>query len=114
MLDTNDYELLKENFIASQILFSKLRAVVYNILNIEYDGVGFYKDDEAIHERHKEKLRSKILESLCASLKSYQIKMLDQKEVAYDITFEFTLDRAISLLRVDFTQEGALDILQLS
>ncbi|MGB3961926.1 MAG: hypothetical protein WBK95_06790 [Sulfurimonas sp.] len=115
MLDTNDYELLKENFIASQSLFTKLRLVVYNASNIEYDGVGFYTDEEKIYKRHHEKLRVKIFQSLCAALSFYDIKLLENKDDAsYTLTFMLSLNNVQSLLRVDFTEENTLDIIQLS
>ncbi|DAB30165.1 MAG TPA: hypothetical protein CFH84_05520 [Sulfurimonas sp. UBA12504] len=115
MLNTNDYELLKENFIASQALFMKLRSVVYHASNIEYDGVGFYVDEEKMYKRHREKLRLKIFQSISAALTLYDIKLLENKDDAsYTLTLMLSFRDIQSLLRIDFTEENTLDIIQLS
>lgn len=115
MLDTNDYELLKESFIASQRLFTKLRVVIENANNIEYDESGFYFDEEKMYARHKAKLSSKIFDELCLALDTYIIEIVSSDDISLrELTFNLNKNNSVSTIKVDFSQEDSLNIIQLS
>jgi hypothetical protein len=115
MLEVNDYELLKKSFIDSQRLFSKLRTVIYNASNIEYDGTGMYSDEEELYERHRATLSSKILLELSGALDEYKIELKSNSDLSLkELTFNLQKDDVCSVIKVDFSEEDSLNILQLS
>ncbi|MBU1927545.1 hypothetical protein KKG77_00955 [bacterium] len=115
MLEVNDYELLKKSFIDSQRLFSKLRTAIYNASNIEYDGTGMYSDEEELYERHRATLSSKILLDLSATLDEYKIELRINNDLSLkELIFNLQKDDVISVIKVDFSEEESLNILQLS
>jgi len=115
MLQTNDYELLKKSFIDSQILFIKLRAAICNSSNIEYDGTGMYAEEEERYERHQAILRSKITLELSSVLEDYAIELQKNSELLLnELTFDLQKDGVKSVVKVDFSEEESLNIMQLS
>lgn len=115
MLQTNDYEIVKENLISSQRLFEKLRTVIYNASNLDYDGNGFYGEQEKVHERHKKILSLKILDALSIALEAFTVNLIDQKNASlYELLFDIKSDITNSLIKVDFSEENSLNIVQLS
>ena len=46
MLDNDDYEILKDSFIDSQRLFTKLNIVANNIENMDFDENGLYQEGD--------------------------------------------------------------------
>jgi hypothetical protein len=115
MLDTNDYELLKESFIDSQGLFTKLRTVIYNASNIEYDGTGMYADEEEMYTRHRGTLSSKIILKLSSALDEHTIKLQTNNDLSLnELILNLQKNDVNSVIKVDFSEEGSLNILQLS
>jgi hypothetical protein len=115
MLDTNDYELLRNCFVKSERLFSKLKTVIYNASNIEYDGVGFYIEEEEMYERHRTTLSSKITFELLESMDGYAIKLQQNSDLSLpELIFCLQKDDVESVIKVDFSEEDSLNIAQLS
>jgi hypothetical protein len=115
MLEPNDYELLKKSFIESQRLFAKLRTVIYNASNIEYDGSGFYADEEEMYARHRAKLSEKIMLELSIVLEEYVVQLQINRDLSlYELIFNLQKKDVSSVIKVDFSEEESLNILQLS
>ncbi len=115
MLDKDEYEILKACFIDSQRLFDKLNKVADNALNINYDESGLYQDEEETCNRHWLKLSSKIAEALSNSLEEYHIELLknDSLEVR-ELTFNLVKEEQNSRIHVNYSENGALSISQIS
>ncbi|MBU1659034.1 hypothetical protein KKG72_08295 [bacterium] len=115
MLNKEDYEILKESFIDSQRLFDKLNRVSDQAKEIEYDESGLFLEDEETLERHWLKLSSKIVDVLSVSLKDYNIELLKNKSIEErKLTFNLVKGDESSKIYVDYSENGALSISQLS
>ncbi len=115
MLNDEDYEIMKNNFIDSKRLFDKLNSVADQYTFIEHDESGFSIEDEETLNRHWVKLSSKIIDSLAEELSEYSIELLkndslDQRE----LQLKFIKDKDISNISVDYSQKDSLDISQVS
>ncbi|MEA2100629.1 MAG: hypothetical protein U9P72_10925 [Campylobacterota bacterium] len=124
MLNTDDYEILKNSFIDSQRLFNKLNVVANNVENMEFDESGLYQEDEEMYERHWLKLSSKIVDALDESLDGYGIELLKNDSLELrELTFNLIKDDVMSetgplgeksKIKVDYSEDGSLNILQIS
>jgi len=115
MLNENDYEKLKESFINSQRLFDKLNRVANQASELDYDESGLYQDDEEMYQRHWLKLSSKIVDALSETLNNYDIELLKNEELQdRKLVFNLKKDKEISKIDVDYSEDGALSISQLS
>lgn len=115
MLNTEDYEILKNSFIGSQRLFDKLNVVADNVENIEYDESGLYGDEEDMYQRHWLKLSSKIVDELNVALDKYSIELLKNDSLKLrELTFNIILDDNKSRIKVDYSEDGSLNISQIS
>ncbi len=115
MINEDDYEILKSSFIESQRLFDKLNTVANNVANMDFDESGLYHDDEEMYERHWLKLSSKIVDALDKSLEVYTIELvkndtLDMKELTLNLYKEDEKSR----LKIDYSESGSLNIIQIS
>lgn len=115
MINTEDYEILKSTFIESQRLFDKLNVVTTNYDNIEFDESGLYQEDEEICQRHWLKLSSKIVDALKKSLVSYNIELHKSNNLAVrELNINLIKDDITSKIKVDFSENDSLNIVQIS
>ena len=115
MLDKDEYEILKSSFIESQRLFDKLNIVANNALNIDYDESGLYQDEVDTCNRHWLKLSSKIVDGLSDTLDGYSIELLKNDSLeARELTFNILKEQKSSKIHVDYSENGALSISQIS
>ncbi len=115
MLLEEDYEILKSSFIESQRLFDKLNHVSAQAKEIDYDESGLYQDEEERLERHWLKLSSKIVDGLSSIMSGYNIELLnnDSLEVS-ELKFNMIKDDEVNKILVDYSEDGALSITQLT
>ena len=115
MLLEEDYEILKSSLIESQRLFDKLNNVSLQAKELDYDESGLYQDEEERLERHWLKLSSKIVDALSNSIDGYNIELLKNENLEdSELKFKLSKDDEISKLIVDYCEDGALSITQLS
>jgi len=115
MLDNDDYEILKDSFIDSQRLFTKLNIVANNVENMDFDESGLYQEEEEMYERHWLKLSSKIVDALSLSLSEYQIELLKNNSLELrKLSFNLIKDDIKSKIQVDYSEDDSLSILQIS
>ena len=115
MLNDNDYVVLKNSFIESQRLFDKLNIVANQAKEIEYDESGLFYEDEERLQRHWLKLSSKIIDSLSHDLESYKVELLKNKNLeTRELTINLVKDEEVSKILVDYSQDGAINITQIS
>jgi len=115
MLNTEDYEVLKNSFIDSQRLFDKLNNVAKNVENMEYDESGLYQEEEEMYERHWLKLSTKITDALDNSLDGYIIELVQNDSLELkELTFNLIQDDERSRIKVDYSEDGSLNISQIS
>ena len=115
MLIEEDYEILKSSFIESQRLFDKLNHVCTQAKELDYDESGLYHDDEERLERHWLKLSSKILEGLSDSMDEFNIELLKNNNLEEsELKFNIFKDDEKSKISVDYSEDGAISIVQLS
>ncbi len=115
MLIEEDYEKLKTSFVESQRLFDKLNRVSKQADELEYDESGLYAEDEDILKRHRLKLSSKIVDTLSESLDGYSIELKKMLELnSRELNLSLVKDNSISEIKVDYSEDGAISILQIS
>ena len=115
MLLEEDYEILKSSFIESQRLFDKLNHVCYQAKELDYDESGLYQEEEERLERHWLKLSSKIVDVLSTSIDGYNIELLKNTNLEdSELKFNMIKDDEVSKVLVDYSEDGALSITQLS
>lgn len=115
MINEVDYELLKSSLVDSQRLFDKLNVVATNVENLEFDESGLYQEDEDMYERHWLKLSSKIVDALEGSLEGYIIELLKNDDLEQrELTVNLIKDDIKSKIKVDYSEDGSLSILQIS
>lgn len=115
MLNTDDYEVLKQSFIKSQRLFDKLNRVSSQFEELELDESGLYMEEEEILNRHWLKLSSKVVDALGNSLDTHKIELLKNSSLEIrKLIFNLVKENEISKVEVDYSEDGALSISQLS
>ncbi len=115
MINEDDYEVLKGSFVDSQRLFDKLNIVANNVENLDFDESGLYHDDEEMFQRHWLKLSSKIVDALDNALDGYNIELLKNELLEQrELTFNLIKDEVKSKIKVDYSEDGSLSILQIS
>ncbi|RLA70780.1 MAG: hypothetical protein DRG30_08970 [Epsilonproteobacteria bacterium] len=115
MLNDDEYEKLKQSFIKSQRLFNKLGKVTRDVENIDYDESGLYQDDEDICHRHWMKLSSKIVDALSVDLEDFTIELLQNDTLDIkELSFNLKNSEQISKIKVDFSENDAISIKQIS
>lgn len=115
MLNDNDYVVLKNSFIESQRLFDKLNKVANEAYEIQYDQSGFFSDHVERLQRHWQILSSKVVDALASSLESYKIELLKNKNLeSRELNINLIKDNEISKILVDYSQDGAINITQIS
>lgn len=115
MLNTEDYEILKNSFVDSQRLFDKLNTVANNVENMEYDESGLFYEEEEMYERHWLKLSSKIVDALNGTLDGYAIELLKNDSLELrELTFNLIKDDNKSRIKVDYSEDSSLNISQIS
>lgn len=115
MLIEQDYEKLKSSFIDSQRLFNKLNNVSNRAEELEYDESGLYTEDEETLQRHWNKLTAKIVDALDKVLYGYTIKLKETKSLeSKELSLSLVKDENISQIKVDYSEDGAISIIQVS
>ena len=115
MLLEEDYEILKSSFVESQRLFDKLNYVCTQAKELDYDESGLYQEEEERLERHWLKLSSKIVDGLSSSIDGYNIELLSNDSLeSSELKFNMIKDDEVSKILVDYSEDGALSITQLS
>ncbi|MFA6196375.1 MAG: hypothetical protein WC656_07000 [Sulfurimonas sp.] len=116
MLNENDYEVLKKSFVESQRLFDKLNRVANQAADINYDSLGLYLEEEETCKRHWLTLSSKIVDALSHSLDGYNIELLKNKDLELrELTLNLHKEEEnSSQIKVDYSEDGSLSILQMS
>ncbi len=115
MLLEEDYEILKDSFIESQRLFDKLKYVCVQAKELDYDESGLYQDEEERLERHWLKLSSKIVDGISSSMDGYTIELLNYSSLEdSELKFNMIKDNEQSKIVVDYSENGAISITQLS
>jgi len=124
MLNTENYEILKKSFIDSQRLFDKLNKVATNVENMEFDESGLYQEEEEMYERHWLKLSSKVYNALDSALDNFTIELLkndllESRELTFNLIKDDVMSKTGSLgekskIKVDYSEDGSLNIIQIS
>jgi hypothetical protein len=115
MLNDEDYDILKDNFISSKRLFDKLNRVADQYNEIEPDESGFSLEDEETLQRHWKKLSSKIVDSLSLELPEYTIELVNYETLNQrELQLNLIKDDEISKICVDYAQRESFDISQIS
>jgi uncharacterized protein YdcH (DUF465 family) len=115
MLVEEDYEKLKASFVESQRLFDKLNRVANQADELEYDESGLYADEEETLKRHWLKLSSKIVDSLSESLDGYSIELKNMLALnSRELNINLIKDDITSEIKVDYSEDGAISIMQIS
>ena len=115
MINEEDYEVLKSSFVESQRLFDKLNIVAMNVENLDFDESGLYQEDEEMCERHWLKLSSKIVDNISEGLGEYSIELLKNDLLEdTELIFKLTLDKEVSKIKVDYSEDDAIRIVQVS
>jgi len=115
MLNTDDYKVLKDSFIDSQRLFDKLNNVATNVQEMEFDESGLYQEEEEMYERYWLKLSSKVTDALDNSLNGYSIELVKNDSLELrELTFNLIKDDERSRVKVDYSEDGSLNISQIS
>jgi len=115
MLLEEDYEVLKSSFVESQRLFDKLNYVCTQAKELDYDESGLYQEEEERLEGHWLKLSSKIVDGLSSSVNGYKIELLHNDSLeSSELKFNMIKDDKISKILVDYSEDGALSITQLT
>ncbi|WP_373003362.1 hypothetical protein [Sulfurimonas sp.] len=115
MLNDEDYDVLKKSFIDSQRLFNKLNDVANQASELDYDESGLFYEEEEILDRHWLKLSSKIIDALGESLDTYNIELLKNDSLEdRELTINLVKEDESSKVVVDYSEDGALSISQVS
>ena len=115
MLLEEDYEILKASFVDSQRLFDKLNYVCTQAKELDYDESGLYQDEEDRLNRHWLKLSSKIVDGVSLALDKYNIELLKNSSLEdSQLRFNMIKDDEQSKILVDYSEDGALSITQLT
>ncbi len=115
MLNEEDYSTLKKSFIDSQRLFDKLNRVANQASELDYDESGLYTEEEEVYERHWLKLSSKIIDALSSSLDTYSVELLKNDTLQMrELTINLFKEDESSKIVVDYSEDGALSISQIS
>ena len=115
MLNEEDYDVLKSSFIDSQRLFDKLNNVANQASELEYDESGLFYEEEEILDRHWLKLSSKIIDALGESLNSHNVELLKNDSLENrKLTINLVKENESSKILVDYSEDGALSISQIS
>lgn len=115
MLNNEDYEVLKESLIDSQRLFNKLNNVANQASELEYDESGLFYEQEEILERHWLKLSSKIIDALGKSLDKHSLELLKNDSLENrELTINLVKEEETSKILIDYSEDGALSISQIS
>ena len=115
MLNEEDYNVLKSSFIDSQRLFNKLNDVANQACELDYDESGLFYEEEEILDRHWLKLSSKIVDTLGDSLEAYNIELLKNDTLEKkELTINLVKEDESSKILVDYSENGALSISQIS
>ena len=115
MLIDDDYEKLKLSFIDSQRLFDKLNRVANQAGELVYDESGFYGEEEETLQRHWLKLSTKIVDALSESLDGYSIELKDMLSLENrELNMNLIKDGEISEIKVDYSEDGSINIIQIS
>ncbi len=114
MINTDDYEVLKKSFIESQRLFDKLNRVASQAIELDYDESGLYLDEEEKLQRHWLTLSSKITNALAESLDGYAIELMKNDTLDMrKLSFVLIIEDEKSKIDVDYSEDGALSIIQI-
>ncbi len=115
MLNEEEYDLLKNSFTESQRLFDKLNRVGNQYEEIEHDESGYSMDDEEVLDRHWLKLSSKIVDELGTSLNTHSIELLKNSRLDIrELTLTLKNEEETSKVVVDYSEDGAISITQIS
>lgn len=115
MLIEDDYEKLKSSFIDSQRLFDKLNRVANQADELEYDESGLYADEEETLKRHWLKLSAKIVDALSETLDQYEIELKNMLALnSTELNLKLIKDDSSSEIKVDYSENGAISIMQIS
>ncbi|MCD6172302.1 MAG: hypothetical protein J7J96_00750 [Sulfurimonas sp.] len=115
MINEEDYEILKSSFVESQRLFDKLNKVSLNVENISFDESGLYLEEEEVCKRHWLKLSSKIVDALSNSLVGYKIELVKNDNLEKrELSFNLIKDKEKSKIKVDYSEDDSLNIIQIS
>ncbi|MEA3331471.1 MAG: hypothetical protein U9Q29_07260 [Campylobacterota bacterium] len=115
MLNEDDYTRLKKSFIESQRLFDKLNRVASQVSELDYDESGLYLDDEEMYKKHWLKLSSKVADALSNSLSGYKIELLNNDNLEIrKLSFNLSKENDTSKIDVDYSEDGAISIIQVS
>ena len=114
MINKDDYEILKKSFIESQRLFDKLNHVASQASDLDYDESGLYLDEEERLQRHWLTLSSKIVNLLIESLDGYGIELMKNDSLENrKLSFTLIKEDEKSKIEVDYSEDGALSIIQI-
>jgi len=115
MLIEQDYEKLKSSFIDSQRLFDKLNNVANQAEELDYDESGLYADEEETLQRHWLKLSAKIVDALSTALGDYSIALKEMASLdSRVLNLNLKKDENLSEIKVDYSENGAISIVQVS
>jgi uncharacterized protein YdcH (DUF465 family) len=115
MLVEEDYEKLKLSFIDSQRLFDKLNRVANQADELEYDESGLYAEEEDTLKRHWLKLSSKIVDALSTDLEGYSIELKNMLTInSRELNMTLIKQDSVSEIKVDYSEDGAISIIQIS
>ena len=115
MLNNDDYEVLKESFVESQRLFTKLGKVADSATSLDYDESGLYHDEEETLERHWLTLSRKIVDALSQDMSGFSIELLKNELLeTKSLRFNLSKEESTSKIKVDYSDGNSLNITQIS
>ncbi|WP_373070503.1 hypothetical protein [Sulfurimonas sp.] len=115
MLIEEDYEKLKMSFIDSQRLFNKLNNVANQADELEYDESGMYAEEEDTLKRHWLKLSVKIVDALDGVLDGYSVELKSMISInERELNLKLIKDDNVSEIKVDYSEDDAISIIQVS
>jgi hypothetical protein len=115
MLIEEDYDKLKISFVDSQRLFDKLNNVANQADELDYDESGMYVDEEETLQRHWLKLSAKIVDALGSSLDEHSIELKSMTQLHNrELNLKLIKDDSASEIKVDYSEDGAISITQVS
>jgi hypothetical protein len=103
------FEQVKEQLIANERLFAKLRRTAEQYRAIDFDESGLYDDDETTALRHWDKLTSKIVVALNENVEEYTVERLGENSPEeYYVNFKISNEENEYNISVSYLNEEEL------
>jgi hypothetical protein len=105
------FEQVKEQLVANERLFIKLRRTAEQYRAIDFDESGLYDDDEATALRHWDKLTSKVVTALNETIQGYEIvRAKERSPEEYCVDFKIFNEEDAYHISVSYLDDNELRI----